>query len=106
MAAPTPIHRDPDADGDDYGCVGRDAAKANRAVASLVSEVCRRLAAGGFGKSDRVLEFVRARLEEIESEHDCGCCDTLVKENVFAAVHDAVTNAGLKPIDQRAIYGW
>lgn len=106
MAAPTPIHRDPDADGDDYGCVGPNAEDGNSAVAELVADVRHLLNAGTLGDAEEILSVVRTRLEEIDEECDCGSCDTIVKENVFAALHDAVESAGLEPIDQILIYGW
>ena len=106
MAAPTPIHRDPDADGDDFGCVGRGAKTGNVAIVTLLTEARRLLDARTFAETDALVEFLQLRLEELEAECDCGCCDTVVKENIFATLHDAVENAGLEPIDQAAIYGW
>jgi hypothetical protein len=106
MPPPSPIHRDPDLDGDDYGCVGRNARKANAAIAKLVTESRDRLNAGEFGDGDELVYFVRARLERLSKQYDCGSCDTIVKENVFAALHDAVEKAGIEPIEQIEIYGW
>lgn len=106
MAAPTPIHRDPDADGDDYGCVGRSARRANAAVAALVARAQRELAAGTFDDPDALIDFVHSGLTGLAARYDCGSCDTIVKENVFAALHEAARSAGLEPIHPSSIYGW
>jgi hypothetical protein len=106
MAAPTPIHRDPDLDGDDYGCIGRNKRKGNAAIAALVLDARRSLMAGAFADADEVVDFIRAGLEEILYRYGCGSYDTIVKENVFAALHDAVDETAIGRVDRRQIYGW
>jgi hypothetical protein len=105
MAAPTPLHRDPNADRNDYGCLGRNAAKANSAIANLVSVACDQLNARDFEDGEDLLDFVRAHLKALDKQYDCGSCDTTVKENVFAALGDAMAKAGVE-IDQMDLYWW
>lgn len=106
MAAPTPIHRDPDVDGDDYGCVGLNARKANAAIAYLVADMRIRLRARKFGNTDELVNFVRSRLKQFSDLYRCGSCDTIVKENVFAALHEAIEKSGLEGVDQMELCGW
>ena len=106
MAAPTPIHRDPDADGDDYGCIGRNAKKGNVAIAKFVTEVCDRLSDGEFEDGEELIDFVREHLAYLDNLYDCGSCNTVVKENVFCALQSAVESAGLEDVDPKQIYGW
>jgi hypothetical protein len=106
MTAPSPIHRDPDRDGDNFGCIGRQAAKGNLVVYRLVNEVIRRLKSGEFKNGDEFFDFVQCKLEHIDSQYDCGICDTIVKENMFAALRPACIDAGLRDIDWKCIYGW
>jgi hypothetical protein len=105
MAAPTPIHRDPEVDGDDYGCVGRNRARGNAAVAKLVADAADQLKAGGFADGGELFSFVHAQLKQLEERHACGSCDTIVKENIFAALGQAMAKAGIE-IDQMDLYGW
>lgn len=106
MPAPTPLHRDPENDGDDFGCVGRRARSGNRAVARLVESVGAHLRAGEFTEAIDVVSFVSEELEAIEDKYDCGCCDTVVKENVFAALMETMNSAGINDFDSTTIYGW
>ena len=106
MARPTPIHRDPDIDGDDFGCIGSQASKGNRAVARLVGDTRAHIRAGDFFEGGDILSFVREGLEQIAERFNCSCCDTVVKENVFAALADAMESAEISDFDQMEIYGW
>jgi len=106
MARPSPIHRDSDADGDDFGCVGRNRKRGNKEVARLVGSAETRLAAGDFEDGDDLIEFIRSELELVSARYDCGCCDTVVKENVFAALADVITGSKIPGFDQLEIYGW
>ncbi len=105
MSAPSPIHRDPEVDGDDYGCLGRNAARGNTAIAKLVADACSGLSAGVFLDGEELIAFVRRRLTALANRYDCGCCDTIVKENIFAAIYNSIRAAGIK-VDQKQIYGW
>jgi len=105
VSAPTPIHRDPD-EGDDFGCVGPHAAEANAAVALLVDDVRGHLKAGNFIESSELISFVRVRLERLGNLYDCGSCDTVVKENVFAAFSDIMDEHGPADFDRMGVYGW
>jgi hypothetical protein len=105
MSAPSPIHRDPDKDGEDYGCVGRYAAQGNAAVSRLVEDVIAQLDEGELCGGEAVVAFMRTELEGISSRYNCGCCDTVVKENAFYAIDEALTKAGIA-IDSMTIYGW
>ena len=76
MASPSPIHRDPDQDGDDFGCVGRNAGKANAAIGVFVVEAVRLLEADEFTEGDELVRsgrqglcFVHADLGE-KRRHD------------------------------------
>lgn len=106
MPAPSPIHRDPDGGCDDYGRIGPHAAEGDAAISALVDEACRRLSAGNFIDWTGLLHFIRCALERVQDQHDCGSCDTVVKENVFGALNEAVVNAQLENLNYMDIYGW
>ncbi|HEY1683911.1 MAG TPA: hypothetical protein VGG19_04035 [Tepidisphaeraceae bacterium] len=106
MRKPSPIHRDPTTDGDDYGCIGRTAKKGNRAVAELVESIKRDLHLRCLADGSELIEQVRLHLEEIDRRYDCGACDTIVKENVLFALADAIADAGLSDFSPMQIYGW
>ena len=96
---PSPLHRDPDEDGDDYGCFTDEA---NALVAQLVEDAAEQIGSGSLRTSRAVVAFVRDRLTRI---HDAGATDTVVKENVFYALNDALSTAGIY-VEPNAIYGW
>lgn len=95
----SPLHRDPESDFDNYGCFSE---KANRKVTATVRRTILLLKHGEFGRSDEVIEFVRSQLLLIGD----GAADTVVKENVFAALAQDMEEAGLDELDQMKIYGW
>jgi hypothetical protein len=78
----------------------------NIALSQLVDEASSRLKTGSFRSGRQFLRFVRRELECICETYDCGCLDTVVKENVFIALQRAASNAGLSDFDQMEIYGW
>lgn len=106
MAAPSPIHRDPASDGDDYGCLGRYAGEGNEAVGKLVAETVHRLKTGEFVDAEEVAQHVRVELQQISKRYDCGSCDTIVKENVFAALQPLMAKSRLGEIQAVDLYGW
>lgn len=94
---PSPLHRDPETDGDDYGVYTDEN---NAKVAGVVRDAIAAIKSGALHDSDDVIDFVRPRLERIPS-----ACDTIVKENVFGALDEALSEAGIH-IEPFAIYGW
>lgn len=97
MATRSPLHRDPETDGDDYGCIPKTG---NKHVAKIVRDAVTAIESGALSTSDDVIDFVRPRLERVPSG-----CDTIVKENVFQALDEALAAAGIH-IESMAIYGW
>jgi hypothetical protein len=95
---PSPLHRDPETDGDDYGCFSDGA---NREVARVVAEAIEGIGSGTLDDQDAIVDFVRRRLRAIGS----GATDTIVKENVFQALWPAIEEAGIA-FDHMVIYGW
>jgi hypothetical protein len=95
---PSPLHRDPDQDGDYYGCF-TDAANAK--VAKVVEYAISGIRHGLLKDDEAVVSFVRAQLKTIGE----GSTDTIVKENVFYALDEALSEAGIH-IEARLIYGW
>lgn len=106
MAAPSPIHRDPDTDGDNYGCIGARARDGNSEIARLVAEAIALVRVRECRSGDEVIGFLRFRLEQLERKYHCGACDTIVKENVVAALQPVMRRAGLEEIDEGDVYGW
>ena len=102
----SPIHRDPHTDGDDFGCLGRNRSKGNRAIVQLLDSARQCLNLGEFSDGEDLVDYLREELEDIEREYDCGCCDTVVKENVMAALTDLIKESKLKDYDGTQIYGW
>ncbi len=96
---PSPLHRDPIEDGDDYGCFTDEA---NAMVAQVVEDAIEHTGSGTLGDGRAVVAFVRSRLTKI---HGAGATDTVVKENVFYALDEALSAAGIR-IEPYAIYGW
>lgn len=94
---PSPIHRDPEEDGDDYGCF---TAAANEAVSAVVKHVKLHLRHHVLTTADEVVDYVRTRLRKIGE----GACDTVVKENVFYALDEDLKKANIAVGYE--IYGW
>jgi len=76
------------------------------AVSRLVRQVQRDLNAGDFVEGGELVEHVRFHLEQIDQKYQCGCCDTVVKENVFHALMAAIRKADLVNFNRMEIYGW
>ena len=98
MTAPSPIHRDPERDGDDYGCFTK---RANRRVAAGVRRIEKMLREGDIKDEDSLVECAQDILKNISAE----ATDTIVKENFFFAIADAIKAAGFD-FDPMRIYGW
>ncbi len=95
---PSPIHRDPEVDGDGYGCFTDEA---NAAVAELVQEVIEKIDTLELTDGDAVVKFVKPRLKAVRN----GATDTVVKENVFQALDEAMTQNGIR-VEAMDLYGW
>lgn len=97
MTAPSPLHRDPNSDDQDYGCF---TARANQRVARVVARTRTLIVSGQLTTGESVVDYVRGRLRKIPS-----ATDTIVKENVFHALA-ADMNAADLYFDWLTIYGW
>lgn len=86
MTAPTPLHRDPDHDGDDYGCFS---AARNASVAALVASAEEKITSQEFTTVQELLRYVDIGLCGIGRE----ATDTVVRENVYQALMPAVEKA-------------
>ncbi|MFW6061593.1 MAG: hypothetical protein ACOC93_02175 [Planctomycetota bacterium] len=99
MTRPSPIHRDPEEDGADYGCFSDEA---NTAVSQGVEQIAAQIDGGEITDGDSVIHAMQDLLTPWRRE---GATDTVVKENVAQALAPHVESAGIE-IDQMAIYGW
>jgi hypothetical protein len=102
MSRPSPLHRDPDEDGGDFGCYGETPAEEaanNRLVAELVARLEEACLAGAYETYEDLVAELRAGLRRIPG----GATDTVVKENCALALEEVAE--GL-PGDRMAIYGW
>ena len=95
---PSPIHRDPDLDGDDYGCFTDEA---NQQVAELVERVREAIESGDLDNAEAIVDEVKEGLQPIGQ----GATDTVVKENVFQALNTALCEADIR-VGAAEIYGW
>ena len=95
---PSPLDRDPEVDGDDYGCCDDEG---NAQVAMLVDDLIDQIATGSFHDGDDLIEVMRRGLKSIGDE----ATDTIVKENVRNTLLEAVDRAALR-VNWGGIYGW
>jgi hypothetical protein len=95
---PSPLHRDPDQDGDDYGGIEPEV---NAKIAEVVLNTINGIRLGMLEDAEDVVEYVKARLRAIGR----GATDTIVKENVFYDLDRALSDAGIH-IEAKLLYGW
>lgn len=94
---PSPLHRDPDVDPNDWGVYTK---RANRQISLLVQTTIALIESGQLTNGADVVDHVRTALQQIPA-----AADTIVKENVFLALEDALSTAGVF-LEPMAIYGW
>lgn len=87
MTAPTPIHRDPEHDGEDYGCFTDEA---NAKVAAVVATAEQKIR-DEFSYAAELIQFVHSHLKGIGD----GAGDTVVLENVFQALLPVLNDVGI-----------
>lgn len=97
MGNPSPLHRDPDHDGDDYGAFSDED---NVIISNWVQEIISQLERGVALSTDEVLREMQELLRGIQ-----GGTDTIVKENVAIALAPVMEEHGLNSFGSD-IYGW